>query len=334
VEQIAFYTWHELTLAVQHEGPQTAAELGPLLHDLSWVCTEAGGRHPALCLTVRVDDHRRRVPATAREVFRAEEFWGLECRNDFYLTDGASLLHLQVGQGRGEAWLAPAFAAKPVILRRNFWAFGLLKLLRPLGLFSLHAAGVVSGRGDGLLIVGGSGSGKSTLALGLMRQGWGLLSDDAVLLRRQPEGIEALACRKHVYVNADTAARYADLPLAEEVPDGAGGLKRRVGVEKAFPAQQMAGCRPRVLLFSHIVPRPQSALRPVDGPSALGQLLAHSGPQLFDRPTMRPHLDVLRRLLQQTVSYELRAGRDLYEDPHTLVRLLREAEGAARWPGW
>jgi hypothetical protein len=128
--------------------------------------------------------------------------------------------------------------------------------------------------------------------------------------------------------------RYADLPLGEEVPDGAGGWKRRVCVEAAFPAQQLAVCRPRVLLFSHIVPQAQSTLRRLVGPRALGPLLAHSGPQVFDRSTMGPHLDVLRCLLQQTTAYELQAGRDLYDDPRVLVRLLREAEGAARWPDW
>jgi hypothetical protein len=268
----------------------------------------------------------------AREVFQAEGFRGLACGDDFYLTDGTSLLHLQVGQGRGEAWLAPAFAAKPRLLQRTFWAFGLLKLLRPLGLYSLHAAGVLSAHGHGLLIIGRSGSGKSTLALGLLRQGWRVLSDDAVLLRQQPEGIDALGCRKHVYVHAEAATQYADLPLGEEVPDGTGGHKRRVGIETAFPTQQVAGCHPRVLLFSHIVPQAQSTVRPLHGPTALKQLLAHSGPQVFDRQTMRLHLDVLRRLLHQTTAYELRAGRDLYEAPRTLVSLVLEAEGAARWP--
>lgn len=137
-----------------------------------------------------------------------------------------------------------------------------------------------------------------------------------------------------MYVNAEAAARHADLPLREEVPDSAGRKKRRVCVDTAFPAQQIGGCRPRVLLFSHIVSHPASALRPVDGPTALKHLLTHSGPQLFDRPTMRSHLTVLLRLLQQTASYELQAGRDLYDDPRALVHLLREAEGAAQWPGW
>jgi hypothetical protein len=334
MEPIAFYTWQALTLAVQHDRPQMAAELEPLLYDLSWVRTEAGAHAPTLCLTVRQDDHRCRLPPTAREVFRAEGVRGLACGDDDYLTIEASLLRLKMQQGRGEAWLAPTFAAMPISLRRTFWAFGPLKLLRPLGFFSAHAAGVVSGHGDGLLIIGRSGSGKSTLALGLLRQGWSVLSDDAVLLRRQPDGVAALACRKHLYVHAEAATRYADLPLGEEVPDGAGGWKRCIDIETAFPAQQVAGCRPRVLLFSHIVPQPQSVLRPMDGPTALGQLLTHSGPQLFDRRTMRPHLEVLQGLVQQTTAYALQAGRDLYEEPCTLMRLLREAEGAARWPDW
>ena len=135
MEPIAFYTWQALTLAVQHDRPQTAAELEPLLHDLSWVRTEAGAHAPTLCLTVRQDDHRCRVPPTAWEVFRAEGVRGLACGDDYYLTIEASLLRLKMMQGRGEAWLAPTFAAMPISLRRTFWAFGLLKLLRPLGLY-------------------------------------------------------------------------------------------------------------------------------------------------------------------------------------------------------
>ena len=143
---------------------------------------------PTLRLAVRLHTGALRVPSRARLVFRAEGFCGLELGDEFYLTDGASLLHLQPMQGQGTAQLAPTFCAQPRVVQRNFWAFGLLKLLRPLGLYSLHAAGVVTADGLGVLIIGASGSGKSTLALGLIRQGWGYLSDDAVLLRRSRRG--------------------------------------------------------------------------------------------------------------------------------------------------
>ena len=59
---------------------------------------------------------------------------------------------------------------------------------------------------------------------------------------------------------------------------------------------------------------------PVGGVRALGELLAQSAPQLFDRSTMVQHLETLKRLLQQTEAYELHAGRDLYHEPAKLTR--------------
>jgi hypothetical protein len=302
-----------------------------LLHELSWVCTAPTGQPPTLRLAVHRHTGALGVPTRARRVFQAEGFCGVEQGDEFYLTDGASILHLQPRQGQGTAQLAPSFCAQPRVVQRNFWAFGLLKLLRPLGFYSLHAAGVVPAHGEGVLIIGPSGSGKSTLALGLLRQGWGYLSDDAVLLRLQPHGITVLACRKPCYVDARTAARYAELPCGKEEPETDGRWKRRVRLEEVYPGQQVAACLPRVLLFARIVPSAQSALRPLDHLSALKYLLAQSGPQLFDRHTMAPHLEVLKRLGRQAASYTLHAGRDLAQQPGRLGHLLAEATGEVQW---
>ena len=168
--------------------------------------------------------------------------------------------------------------------------------------------------------------------LGLIRQGWRYLSDDAVLLRSRAEAVEALALRKHFYIDADAAVSSGEIPLGEEAPDGNGRPRRRVCLEEVYPAQYIARCLPQVLLFSRIVPDAQSTLLPLDRVHALRHLLAGSGPQLFDRGTMPHHLEVLKRLIQQSATYELRAGLDLYRDPMTLTRLLNEAEGAQRWP--
>jgi hypothetical protein len=328
---MALYRFHEMVLEVMREPEDIGEDLTQLLQELSWVRVCASGRKPCLYLSVSMQNKNVQAPRTAREVFSADGFSGIEDGGDFYLTDGASLLHLQTSRGRADAHLSPLFLEKPATLRHNFWAFGLLRLLRPRGFYSLHAAGVVAWPGQGLLIVGASGRGKSTLAIGLIRHGWGYLSDDAVLLRQHPEGVEAFACRKHFYIDAEASAKCADLPLGDEVPDSTGGRRRRVGIEKAFPSQRVARCVPRVLLFSRIVPDACSALIPLDQRTALGHLLAQSGPQLFDRVTMPTHLAVLLQLVRQSTTYELLAGRDLYQDPLTLVRLLREAEGGAPW---
>lgn len=332
---MAFYTFHGVTLEVNQDCNETG-DLGQLLLELSWMSTHDVVGKPSLYLSVHLNDQGLRVPPMAREVFRANGIsgveMGLEMGDDFYLTDGSSVLRLQSLQGKGDAHLAPAFFSKPSILQLNFWGFGLVKLLRPLGFYCLHAAGVVSPEGLGLLIIGEAGSGKSTLAIGLIQQGWSYLSDEAVLLRLQPEGVEALAFRKHFYIDGSAAEAYADLPLGEEVPDGAGGRKRRIRLEDAYPDQYLSRCMPRVLLFSRIVLSPHSTLLSIDRLTALKHLLVESGPQWFDKSTMGQHLEVLKRLVQQAATYELRAGLDLYRDPLTLVRLLAEAQGEDRWP--
>ena len=203
---------------------------------------------------MRHDDRGGTLPRTARAVFSAEGLQGFAGAEAFYLTAGASLLHLQPTQGRGEAHLAPTFVAQPRALQQRFWSVGLLKLLRPLGLYALHAAGLVTPHGQGLLIVGPSGSGKSTLALGLVRQGWGYLSDDAVLLRAPAQGVEALALRKPFSIDARMAEAYADLPLGEARCASSAGRKRRVDVAAAYPAQHVTRCCPQLLLFAQVVP--------------------------------------------------------------------------------
>ena len=45
-------------------------------------------------------------PTAAREVFRADGFSALESGDDFYLTDGSSLLHLRPARGEGTAFIA------------------------------------------------------------------------------------------------------------------------------------------------------------------------------------------------------------------------------------
>jgi hypothetical protein len=218
----------------------------------------------------------------------------------------------------------PFFFAKPT-LASKLLVFG-YQLLRRWHILS--SCGVACGRdGGGLLLVGASGSGKSTLAIGLIRAGWRYLSDDAVLLRHGSQGVEALACRRSFYVDARRFADYSDLSLGDEAPDSNGGRRRKVGINEFYPEQYVLRCLPRVVIFPRIKRRDQSTLKPSDSVRALGFLLAQSAPQLFDRSTMAGHLELLKALLQQTETYELDSGTDLYREPATLVDLIKEAQG-------
>jgi hypothetical protein len=323
----AFYALNKVILELHSEGPGRE-KIDRLLKELSWAAIRKSISNPTLYLSVRSNSGQLIIPQNCRETVRTDDFLGFELDDNFFLTDSSSVLHLRLRRGEGYAWMAPPFFCKPTTVQANFWCFGLLKLLRPLGIYSLHAAGLATKDGEGVLLVGPSGSGKSTLAIGLIRAGWNYLSDDAVLLRGASEDVEALACRKSFYIDALRSGNYSDFCLGDEEPDSTGGRRRGVGINEAYPDQYVAQCWPRIVIFPRITGQYQSVLKPIDRISALRLLLAQSAPQLFDRSTIRGHLELLKKLLQQSEIYELNAGTDLYHEPAKLSDLLREAEGA------
>jgi hypothetical protein len=331
VGQRSLYALDDLVLELQSEDP-SREDVDQLLQELSWGRVKSSSCKPALFLSITRVYRRFSVPRNAREVLHAEGFSGLEAGDDFYLTDGSSLFHLRPGKGQGYARLAPSFFERSPLARANFWCFGLFKLLRPLGIYSLHAGALATLDGAGLLLVGPSGSGKSTLTIGLIRHGWRYLSDDAVFLRHEAQAVKALACRRSFYIDASCSPSYSNFSLAEEEPDGNGRQRRRVGIRQAYPAQYLSQCVPRIIVFPQITYQNRSTLLPMDDVHVLGMLLAQSAPQLFDGATMDGHLALLKRLLQQTESYKLTAGTDLYNDPAKLIGLI-EAQGAKNWRG-
>ena len=321
------YALHDLVLEVESDGP-TREDVHRVLEELSWAPVAKCARKPALRLSVRTHDGDWRTPPGCREVLRTDDFRGFEEGDDYFLTDGSSAFHLQPLIGEAHARIAEGFFSKPPRTQANFWCFGLLKLLRPRGLYSLHAAAVASEDPGGLLLVGPSGSAKSTLAIGLIRAGWNFLSDDAVLLRTQRNQVEAIACRRSFYVDAARAADYTDCGLDGEEPDSTGAGRVRLRIDRQFGEQYAARCFPRIVIFPTIKAQPQSKLRPMPRLGALRLLLTQSAPQLFDRSTMAAHLDVLTKLLEQAEAFELDAGADLYHAPARLVELIHETRGA------
>ena len=171
----------------------------------------------------------------AREIFRAEGFCGLEQGDDFYLTDGASLLHLQAKQGQGEAHLAP-HSGRNRCPCNGLWAFSLLKLLRPRGFYSLHAAGLVTPAGRG-------GAHRGQLRQRQVHPDrWpgaaGLVLPYGMTLtcpRPHPVGVAALALRKHCYVRHERAGDLHPRPsLGQRDPDRS-GRQRWLTLTDAYP---------------------------------------------------------------------------------------------------
>lgn len=193
-------------------------------------------------------------------------------------------------------------------------------MLRPRGLFPLHAAALAHGE-HGLLLVAESDAGKSTTAYRLVRHGWRFLSDDSVLLRPAADRVEAVAFRRTFGLDAGAEALFPELGRVED-RQPADPDKRSVPVAALYPEQAALYCRPRVLVFPEIVDREESALVPLSRTEAMLGLAGQSALVTL-RPDWAPgHLAVLGRLVGQTDAYRLHAGRDLLRDPLRIVHLL------------
>ena len=104
----ALYALNDLVLEL-HFGRQESEEVDRLLEELSWASIRSSSCKPTLYLSVRPNYGRFIIPQNCREVLRTDDFLGFELDDNFFLTDGSSVFHLQAYQTRGLR------ASRPVI---------------------------------------------------------------------------------------------------------------------------------------------------------------------------------------------------------------------------
>src|SRR5262245_32629893 len=158
---MSVYVFADITLEVRPAELEARIGLASIWTSLSWVPIDVTRPRVHPQLLVRLQEGSRDVPSTANLLFQADGFSIFEDGSDCYVTDGFSTFHLKRDQLEGHAYLHPSFYSKPAGLQCNFWSFGLMKLLRSTGFYSVHAAAVAAHETYGILIAGPSGSGKS-----------------------------------------------------------------------------------------------------------------------------------------------------------------------------
>jgi hypothetical protein len=228
------------------------------------------------------------------------------------------------GEARDEGWRA---------WRHPVFTFALLELLRHRGLYHLHAAGVERG-GAGILMAGDSGCGKTTLTLLMARAGWRFLSDDAVLLRLTPEGVEARALPMPYHVDPALAASLPELgALGDAAPYNA-GPKREVFPERLYGQEYLPGVRPRVLLLPRLhtgagappaeAVAPGIWLRALSAGQTVAELIRSSALVLLDERAAAGHLESLRRLATGCACFRLYHGPAALAAPGRVAGVMEE----------
>src|SRR5215208_1551319 len=104
------YRFHGLTLEVDPAELEVRARLPRLWADLSWRrLSDDRQRAPSHRFTLHLHDEPRPLPPAVHQVFSTESFSGFAAgKEDFYVTDSQSLLHLRTDPLEADAWLAPS----------------------------------------------------------------------------------------------------------------------------------------------------------------------------------------------------------------------------------
>jgi hypothetical protein len=192
-------------------------------------------------------------------------------------------------------------------------------LLGRLGRVLAHAAGLVHPRGGAWLLVGDTGMGKTTSCANLVRAGWEYLSDDQVVLGREPDGtLRAEGWVRRFNVDSGWGK------------EGAGPVGRRVQLDARteWPGRWLEAAPLAGLLFPRVEPASPSVVTPIGPADALSRIVRAMPWLLFDRERA-PMLLALLGDVATTPAFALRLGGDVFARPDRLAGLLEPLAGNA-----
>lgn len=214
----------------------------------------------------------------------------------------------------------PEPATEERLLFREFFLLSpILWMLHRFGHFELHAAAGVH-KNFGYLLLGSSGSGKTTTLLSLIASGWSYLSDDAIVVSAEREGISARPLRRCFSLKHDHLDRYPHLADATEpVPLR---NKRRFDPKQVWPEQYLDVAKPRFLISCKVDDREKTHIVPLSRAESLARLVASTPWLMLDQAMAPACLEVFRTLAATCCGFELRAGRDLLRNANDVTSFI------------
>jgi hypothetical protein len=226
---------------------------------------------------------------------------------------------LDLGSDLGVLWVRDAHQvpdterAAPLRTILHWW-------MRERGCQLIHAA-AVGKPGGGVLIAGKSGSGKSTVALACLASELLYLSDDLVLLCRNPTP-HAHSVYNSAKLEADHARRLRHLRSVVDRLDQQDTEKAIFFLHQHLPERVGAAFPVRAVLLPHITRLPETRLSAASGAASL---MALAPSTLFQLPgSGSSDFKEIAEFVRQVPCYMLEVGTDLGRVPSVLLDLLPE----------
>jgi hypothetical protein len=182
------------------------------------------------------------------------------------------------------------------------------QMLKIRGVFPIHAAGLQR-NGKGILFPGKSGCGKSTLSLKLLRQGYKLLGDDTVFVRRSEKGVDMLFFPEEVDVCSETVDLFPRLALARNLTEDRWQPKARVNLNEVGSDAVVESSATDVLVFPVIAEDGKTRYERVAPTEALAELILYAF-LFMDPRTSKENFALLASLVQSVKCYRLHMGID------------------------
>ncbi len=238
-----------------------------------------------------------------------------------HLEDGEHELDLHYQKHWARAYFSPAIHQQVRLLTHSYFMVAVIELLRTQQMYYLHAGLAVSPNGMGVIFLGDGGSGKSTSLYMLVRAGWSLVADDALLLATNEDNQITAHRLLHRFLLHGTMVHWFPGLILERVDsDGKGHVSPTV----LPPNCRLAQATPLQVVILQPKKTGQSRLLPVRRSALLAEMI-HQNAFLFLHPQLAAHhLEALSKLAQQCEPFRLERGEDLLHHPEKLVQLLEE----------
>lgn len=315
------YSIHDISVTLSCNAQWVSDRIHNIFSYFGLALSDSPTSEQNVSLKFLVGEREIEVPTNALKVTQHCDLTVWQTEGKLYLSEGGYMACLSPSLGTGISFIQPSWRNKPDKLRTDLVMSSLLIALRCYEMYAMHAAALVQD-GIGCLFVAESCSGKSTIALSLVCQGWGYLSDDSVFLRPKGENIEAMPLRNDLRLGPDAARYFPEIVDHWQASPLTGDEKRRLNIETLYPNQVVASCIPRTLIIPKIVSEQKSQLIRLSKAETLFHLSQQSALAFMGSHIVSGHIEVLKRLVNQTKSYRLLAGQDLGNNPALISHIL------------
>jgi hypothetical protein len=247
-------------------------------------------------------------------IFEDVEFYAGD-KQTALLFGGKSLVVVCLEKGKARGFVAGEHLASPWILSHRIFYVPVLEILRGRGAFYIHAGCVCKGK-KCILLCGGSGHGKSTLTYALARAGFSYMSDDAVFIQNNHSGVEIFAFPEKIKLDQKSRSYFPEFDRFEQSPG-----KMEIAAARTRIKDFSVEGQPHALIFTQIGCGGKSELTKLGRSDALLRLIAQSV-SVASKSSVEKHIDILKRIAETSMSFELKLGDSFEGVPELLEKTL------------